>query len=100
MSLISYTKDDLMIRIPVTFDPESGVTSLEGGTVEAFAAPVRGGAAIAGSSVAITAPDLIQVVWNDLALPVGVYELQVRATVAGQTRTLVAEQLTVRRSVG
>jgi hypothetical protein len=100
MNLISYTKDDLVIRIPVTFDPDSGVTSLEGGTIEAFAAPVRGGTAIAASSVAITAPDLIQVVWNDFVLPVGVYDLQIRATVAGQTRTLVAEQLTVRRSIG
>jgi hypothetical protein len=100
MSLISYTKDDLVIRIPVTFDPESGVNSLEGGTVEAYAAPVRGGAAIAGSSVVIAAPDLIQVVWNDLTLEVGIYELQVRATVAGQTRTLIAERLTVMRSIG
>jgi len=100
MSLISYTKDDLVIRIPVSFDPDAGVTSLEGGTVEAFAAPIKGGAAIAASSVAIIAPDLIQIAWFDLALPVGKYELQIRATVTGQTRTLIAEELTVRRSIG
>lgn len=100
MSLISYTKDDLVIRVEVTFDPASNITSLEGGTAEAFAAPLRGGAAIAASSVSIIAPDLIQIAWNDLALPVGKYEVQIRATVTGQTRTLIAEELTVRRSIG
>jgi hypothetical protein len=100
MNLISYTKDDLVIRIPVTFDPDSGVTSLEGGTVEAVAAPINGDPVVAADYAEITASDEIKVAWNDQVFAVVVYDLQIRTTVAGQTRTLVAERLTVKRSVG
>jgi hypothetical protein len=100
MSLTCYTKDDLVICVPVTFDPESDVTSLDGGTVEAVAAPIDGSTVVAADYAEITGPEEIKVAWNDLALAVGVYDLQIRATVAGQTRTLVAERLTVKRSAG
>ncbi len=100
MSLTCYTKDDLVIRIPVTFDPDSEVTSLDGGTVEAVAAPINGDAVIAATFAQIAGPAEIKVTWNDLALAAGIYDLQIRATVAGQTRTLVAQRLTVRRSAG
>ena len=100
MSLTCYTKDDLMIRVPVTFDPDSDVTSLDGGTVEAVAAPIDGSAVVAATFAEITAPAEIKVAWNDLTLAAGIYDLQIRATVAGQTRTLVAQRLTVKRSAG
>lgn len=100
MSLTCFVEDDLVIRVPVTFDPASEVTSLSGGTVEAVAALVGGGAAIAASSATIVGADLIRAVWNDNLFTDGVYDLQIRATVAGQTRTLVAQKLTVRASVG
>ena len=100
MSLTCYTDDDLVIRVPVTFAAGSEVTSLSGGTVEAVAVPVGGGTAIPASSATIVGADLIRAVWNDGLFVAAVYDLQIRATVAGQTRTLVAQRLTVRGSVG
>ena len=101
MSLTCYVADDLVIRVPVTFDPASEVTSLAGGSVVAVAAPIGGNGAppIPASSATIVGTDLIRAVWNDDAFTVGVYDLQIRATVAGQTRTLVAQRLSVRASV-
>lgn len=100
MSLTCFVEDDLVIRVPVTFDPASEVTSLAGGSVEAVAVPIGGGTAIPASSATIVGSDLIRAVWNDTLFAVGVYDLQIRATVAGQTRTLVAQKLSVRASVG
>lgn len=100
MSLTCYTKDDLVIRVPVTFDPDSDVISLDGGTVEAVAAPIDGSPVVAAAFAEITGPDEIKVAWNDQVFAVGIYDLQIRATVAGQTRTLVAQRLTVKRSAG
>lgn len=100
MSLTSYTDDDLVIRVPVTFTAGSEVTSLAGGTVEAVAVPVGGGTAIPASSATIVGADLIRAVWNDGLFAATVYDMHIRATVAGQTRTLVAQRLTVRASAG
>jgi hypothetical protein len=98
VSILHYTADDLVIMVNVTFEPDAEIQSLTGGTVEARA---KSGAApvINASSCTITATDKVRVVFSDGVLPEGVYTLQVRATVSGNTQTIAEEQITVRPSL-
>ena len=93
-NLTTFEDDDLIIRIPVTFEPGSEITSLTGGTAEAVAQSTSG-AIITANAVAITSGSEIRVTFNDGRLPAGVYSLQVRATVAGVTQTVSPEGTTI-----
>lgn len=87
-----YTADDLIIRIPVTFEPGAAITTLTGATIVAWA-KAQGADAVAGS-VAID-PGGAECVasWPENALPEGVYDVQVRAAKDGYTRTLLNERI-------
>ena len=97
-NLTTFEDDDLIIRIPVTFEPGSEITSLTGGTAEAVAQSTSG-AVITANAAAITGGSEIRVTFNDGRLPAGVYALQVRATVSGVTQTVAEATVTVYPSI-
>lgn len=97
-NLTTYEDDDLIITVPVTFQPGSTITSLTGGTAEAVAQSTAG-TIIAANAVAITGTAEIRVIFNDGRLPAGIYTLQVRATVAGVTQTVAEATITVNPSI-
>lgn len=98
-NLTTYEDDDLIINVPVTFEPGSEITTLTGGTAEALAQRSNDGTVITANAVAITSATNIKVTFNDGRLPAGVYTLQVRATVAGVTQTVAEATVTVNPSI-
>lgn len=93
-----FVADDLIIRVPVTFEPGSAVTTLTGATVVAVvrldgAAPVTGTVAIDPGGEALVAS------WSEGALTIGTGEVQIRATKDGFTRTLLSDRIAVLESL-
>lgn len=97
MTITTYEADDLIINVNTTFEAGSEITSLIGGTVEAKAKSAVG-TLITGTAT-ITDADTVRVAFAEGALAAGVYELQVRATVSGNTQTIAADTIEVRASL-
>lgn len=93
-----FEADDLIIAVTVTFEPGAEITSLTGGTAEAFAKR-SGGPAIPANACSITGATGVRVTFNKGVLAEGVYDFQVRATVSGVTQTIADATITVRGSV-
>lgn len=93
-----YTADDLIIRIPVTFAAGSAITSLSGASIVAWA-KTGGGSAVAGTVVINSGGAECVASWPENALPPAVYDVQVRATKDGYTRTLLNRRLAVLASL-
>ena len=91
-----FEADDLVIKVPITFEAGSLITSLVGATVEAFAkrsggAMIAGATSVAGAVVTVTFPEFT-------FIP-GVYTLQVVVTSSGQTQTVAEAAMTVHGSL-
>jgi len=93
-----YEADDLVISIPVTFEPGSTITTLAGGTAVARARR-EGGTVVIGSAVIDPGGAEVIASWSESTLPIGKYTLQVRATKDGQSRTLISRSMIVEPSV-
>jgi hypothetical protein len=79
----SYTNIDLVVRIPVSFDADSPITSLAGAEVDARARS-SGGIVIVGQAVVDTDNTTIIATFPRGTLPPGVCECQVWARVGAQ----------------
>ena len=90
-----HTLDDLILKVAVTFEPGSPVTTLTGGTVQAFARD-RAATVTAASVVAVGA--LATVTFNAGSFTPGEWEGQVVATLAGQTQTIAEFEVMVKPS--
>lgn len=84
--------DSLAVEVPVAFDPGGAVTSLSGATVVATVA--KGGTTIQGSAT-IAGPVLVTCSWPAGALAVGIWRLQMIATIAGEVQTIAEERIRV-----
>ena len=80
-----FTLDDLILKVPVTFEPGSPVTTLIGGTVQAFA---RDRAVTVAASSVVIAGVLATVTFIKGTFTPGEWEGQVAATLGGQTQTI------------
>lgn len=80
-----YRLDDLIVAVPVTFDPGSPVTTLIGATVECFAR--SGTVTVQANSVAVTAT-VATVTFADGTLSVGNWVFQVVVTAGAFTQTV------------
>ena len=87
--------DDLILKVPVTFQPGSSVTTLDGATVQAFAR--RQGVTVAASQ-AVGAGAVATVTFNDGTFTVGEWEGQVVVTAGGVTQTVAEFVVTVKPS--
>lgn len=93
-----FEADDLILSVEVTFDANAEIQSLTGGTVIARAWDQTSPVVVATSATIVDA-NTIKVVFSDGTLSAGSYRLQVRATVANVTQTLVDLRLEVLPSV-
>ena len=90
-----HTLDDLILKVPVTFEPGSPVTTLTGGLVQAFA---RDRAATVVASSVVAAGVLATVTFNAGAFTPGEWAGQVVATLGGQTQTIAEFEVMVKPS--
>ena len=91
-----FEADDLVLRVPVTFEPGSLITTLVGATVEAFAA--RPGGALVLGAVSVSGEEAM-VTFDGFSFVPGHHELQVVVTKTGQSQTVASADLEVRRSL-
>ena len=82
-SFVTYTNIDLVVRVPVTFDPGAPFTSLEGGEVDARAKTSAGAYVIGEAEIAEGGAEIL-VTFRRGTLPVGKAECQVWALVGVQ----------------
>ena len=90
-----YRLDDLVVAVPVTFDPGSPIVTLTGATVECFAR--SGSVTVQASSVAV-APTVATVTFFDDTLTVGNWVFQVVVTAGAFTQTVAEFSATVLES--
>ena len=91
-----YEADDLIITVDVVFQRGAQITSLTGGTVEAYAR--KGGTTVTGSASVLTSTSA-RVSFAEGALSVGQWELQVRVTVGSITQTIADAIIVVKDSI-
>lgn len=91
--LTHYKNDDLVINVPVTFEPGSGVTNLTGATYEVEATDgihtVTGVGATNGDNQSLT------VIFPEDVFRAGIYNLSVRVTIGTVTQTVATEVINV-----
>jgi broad specificity polyphosphatase/5'/3'-nucleotidase SurE len=91
---------DLLVS-PVTFGAGSGVTTLVGGTVAAYAKNSTTGAKVAATSCTIASATSIRATWAPGLLPVGSHNVQVYATpVAHAIQTVSDTEWTIKEAAG
>lgn len=96
----SFFKDDLTVVVPITFNPESSVQSVMGGIVEGLARRRVASAEVVEATVAeVVDATTVRASFAEETLPAGLYDLQIRVTVSGETQTVLNARLTVLESL-
>lgn len=90
-----YRLDDLVVAVPVAFDPGSPITTLTGTTVQCFGR--SGTVTVQATSVAVTA-NVATVTFADGSLTVGNWIFQVVVTAGIFTQTVSEFSATVQES--
>lgn len=90
-----YRLDDLVVAVPVTFDPGSPITTLLGTTVQCFGR--SGNVTVQANSVVVTAA-VATVTFADGTLAVGNWIFQVVVTSEAFTQTVAEFSATVKES--
>lgn len=93
-----YEADTLVIDLDVVFPAGGPVPDLTGATVVAIARRQGGGLPDVSGAATVSGATTIQAVFAPGSLPTGVWDVQIRATKAGQVRTLLQEAFSVRSS--
>lgn len=93
----SWVGDDLRFTVNVTNTNDGSVKDLTGATVEVKAK--KGGTTVAGTATLTDAANgQISVVFNDGDLSAGRWNVQVRATLSGDTQTVLSAEHEVKVS--
>lgn len=96
----SYELDGAPFVVQVPMPTTGPITSLVGGTAEAFAQQGEFGPVIAADSCTITGPDTVAVQFGSDDLAPGVYSVQVRVTMPSNApRTVGDLVVTMKRSI-
>lgn len=89
------------IASPVTFTAASGVTTLIGAVVAAYARHGGTGTSYTANSCVVVTATSVRAIWNPGTLPVGKYDLDIVATPTGfALKTIAAIEVTVLASAG
>lgn len=88
---IRYTTEDIALDLTVIFAPDSGASTLIGGSMTFGAINAVTGAKIEGSAT-ITGADTARLLIAAGSLAAGIYSLQARATPAGHFAQVVYEE--------
>lgn len=93
---VHYAGDDLIIKVPVSFDRGAPFTNLTGAAIEARAALAAANHAAVSATIA---GNEITLVWAKNTFTIGTWAFQVRATKAGRTKTVAAFSIDVQASL-